>query len=98
MYLIQDKVHVLPADLRADDHHPEKIGLVMMDLVAHHHTALLHHALFHHRGHLNRTREGTLQWLSHTVFRNGLVQLLLKDDPLYHLSPPAQKELKIVQI
>lgn len=52
MYLIQDKVHVLSAGLRADDDHPEEVGLVSVRLVAHHHAALLHHALFHHRGHL----------------------------------------------
>lgn len=52
MDLIQDKVQVFPADLRTDDHHPEKVGLVTVGLVANHHAALLHHALFHHRGHL----------------------------------------------
>lgn len=52
MDLIQDKVQVLLADLRADDHHPEKVGLVTMGLVANHHAAFLHHALFHQWGHL----------------------------------------------
>lgn len=52
MYLIQNKVHVLFADLRTDDNHPEKVGLVSMRLVAHHHTALLHHALLYNGGHL----------------------------------------------
>lgn len=51
MNLIQDKVHVLSASLGADDDHPEKVDLVFVRLVAHHHAALLHHALFHHWGH-----------------------------------------------
>lgn len=52
VYLIQDKVHVLCAGLWADDDHPEKVDLVSVRLVADHHTAILHHALFNHRGHL----------------------------------------------
>jgi len=34
VYFIQDKVQVLPADLRTDDYHPEKVGFVFMSLVA----------------------------------------------------------------
>lgn len=60
--LIQDKVQVLPADLRTDDHHPEKVGLVTVGLVANHHAALLHHALFHHWGHLWKERGET--WMT----------------------------------
>lgn len=56
MYLIQDKVHVLSADLRTDDDHPEKVGFVSVQLVAHHHAATLHHALLHHWGHLQEER------------------------------------------
>lgn len=64
--LIQDKVHVLPADLRTDDDHPEEVGLFSVWLVAHHHAALLHHALFDHRCHLqeeggNTAMTGTKQ-------------------------------------
>lgn len=51
---IQDEVHVLSAGLGVDDDHPEKVGLVSLQLVAHHHTALLHHALLHHRRHLQK--------------------------------------------
>lgn len=57
--LIQDKVHVLPADLRTDDDHPEEVGLFSVGLVANHHAALLHHALFDHRCHLQEEGENT---------------------------------------
>lgn len=60
VYLIQDKVHVQPAGLRADGDHPEKVGTVSVWLVAHHHAALLHHALFHHRGHLQKEGDAVM--------------------------------------
>lgn len=56
VYLVQDKVHVLPADLRTDDNHPEEVGLAPMGLIAHHHAALLHHALFDDWSHLQAQR------------------------------------------
>lgn len=56
VYLIQDEVQVLPADLGADDHHPEKVGFVSVGLVAYHHAACLHHSLLYHRGHLQAER------------------------------------------
>lgn len=52
MYLVQQKVHVFSADLRANDDLSEEVSLVSMGLVAYHHRALLHHALLNHWRHL----------------------------------------------
>lgn len=52
VYLIQDKVQILPAHLRADHHHPEEVGLVAMLLISNHHTARLHHTLLNCWRHL----------------------------------------------
>lgn len=53
VYLIQQEVHVLPADLRADHHLPEEVDLPPVGLVAQHEAPLLHHSLLNGRGHLH---------------------------------------------
>ena len=53
VYLIQEEVHVLPSDLRADQHLPEEVDLPPVGLVAQHEAPLLHHPLLNGRGHLH---------------------------------------------
>lgn len=52
VYLVQEEVHVLPADLRADYHLPEEVDLPPVGLVPQHEAPLLHHPLLNGRGHL----------------------------------------------
>lgn len=49
---IQQEVHVLPANLRADDHLAEEVDFAPVRLVPKHHAALLHHSLFNYRSNL----------------------------------------------
>lgn len=65
MDLIQDKVQVLPADLRTDHNHPEEVGFFSKRLVACHHAACLHHSLFHHWGHLEEQGRNCSDFLLH---------------------------------
>lgn len=49
---IQQEVHVLPANLGADDHLAEEVDFAPVRLVPKHHAALLHHPLFNYRSNL----------------------------------------------
>lgn len=49
---IQQEVHVLSADLRADNHLAEEVDFAPVRLVPKHHAALLHHPLLNYRSNL----------------------------------------------
>lgn len=75
VYLIQQEVHVLPADLRADHHLPEEVGPPPVGLVAQHEAPLLHHPLLDGRGHLHG-RGGRRERPEHQVSRLRRTQAL----------------------
>lgn len=61
---IQQEVHVLSADLRADDHLAEEVDFSPVRLVPKHHAALLHHPLLNYRSNLKIERKKGL--MSHS--------------------------------
>lgn len=56
---IQQEVHVLSTNLRADHHLTEEVDFAPVRLVPKHHAALLHHPFFNYRSNLKvETKKG----------------------------------------
>lgn len=56
---VQQEVHVLSTNLRADHHLAEEVDFALMRLVPEHHAALLHHPFFNYRSNLKvETKKG----------------------------------------
>lgn len=63
---IQQEVHVLSTNMRADHHLAEEVDFALVRLVSKHHAALLHHPLFNYRSNLKTEKKKKKGLMSHS--------------------------------